>query len=398
MIDHDFKLTVSELQTLRLILDAGPISRVKIAQKLKLTRAAVTLAVQQLQKRGYIIEAGKGESKAGRREVLLSGNPDAGLFFTVHFALRYTTIGLVNLTGNILYKTHLDLASDTDTAPQFIIDQVTDTIKNYILEHNISTNRLWGIGVSLPGIIDYEKGTALESTIQGWENFEIKKAFNNHFACPVIIENDVKTLTLAEFRFSTGLHVKNMICLWMEDGIGAGIIINGRLFRGHSYSAGEIGFNEFIRPPANGKSLLIRQKPRFWGDILAFSNIKSAVQMGIEEGWHTTMSRDITIDDFIEAANANDPLAMHIFRMLGQVLGVVCSNMIFTFNPEVLLLSGPLFRRLPGLADVIHKHLSQTHLRTPIKASSIRISTFGEDSITIGGALLLLEHLLKLPE
>ena len=394
MLESTTPLTTSERQTLRLILDAGPISRVKIAQKLKLTRAAVTLAVQQLQQNSYIIEAGKGEVKSGRREVLLTGDPDSGLFFSVHFALKYATIGLVNLNGNILYKTKLSL--DSAKPAEIIIQQVVQIIKNQIEEQKISLTRLWGIGVSLPGIVDHEKGMALESTLKGWENFAIKEALNNHFKCPVIVENDVKTLTLAEFKYSTGLDVNNMVCLWMEDGIGAGIVINGRLFRGYSSSAGEIGFNEFIRPPLNGKSLLTFNKSKFWGDILSFSTIQSAVQRGLDEGWRSVLSGEISIDDFVDAVSGNDPLAMHIFRMLGEVLGAVCCNLIYTFNPQVLLLSGPLFRGLPGLADIVHEHLSKAHLRAPIEAASIRISNLGEDSITIGGAMLLIEHLLKI--
>ena len=396
MLSTDSKLTTSELQTFRLILDAGPISRVKIAEKLRLTRAAVTVAVQQLQKKDYIIEAGKGDTKAGRREVLLASNPDSGLFISIHLALKYASVGLVNLNGTILYKTRF--ASSSKIQAKEILEQAMQAINNYIKDHNISKNRIWGIGVSLPGVVDYEKGVALESTLHGWANFNIREVLSKYFDCPIVVENDVKTLTLGEFKFSTGLDVNHMVCLWMEDGIGAGIIINGQLYRGYTSSAGEIGFNEFIRPLAKGNTLLIHKTPRFWGDVLSFSNIKSAVEKALDENWHSVLSRDITLENFVEAVAANDPLATHIFRSLGEILGTVCCNLIYTFNPQVLLLSGPVFRSLPGLADVIHKHVSKGHLRTPIEAASIRISNLGEDSITIGGALLLLEYLFKMHE
>ena len=118
MLSTDSKLTTSELQTFRLILDAGPISRVKIAEKLRLTRAAVTVAVQQLQKKDYIIEAGKGDTKAGRREVLLASNPDSGLFISIHLALKYASVGLVNLNGTILYKTRFASSSKIQAKPR----------------------------------------------------------------------------------------------------------------------------------------------------------------------------------------------------------------------------------------------------------------------------------------
>ncbi len=393
MLNSDLKLTTSERQTFKLILDAGPISRVKIANILNLTRPAVTLAVQQLQKKGYIIEAGKGDVKAGRREVLLSGNPESGLFFSVHCALRYITIGLVNLNSTILFKVRLDTGEDT--SPASVLNLAVETIKRHITEHHIPADRLWGVGISLPGIVDYKQGTVVEQSITQWENFKIRGFFKPHFDCPVIIENDVKTLALAEFKFSTGLDVENMVCLWLEDGIGAGIFINGQLYRGHSASAGEIGFSEFINPPAAGKTLLISQKPRYWGDILSFSNIRAAVGRGLAEGWHSILTNDVTTEKFAKAVATNDPLATHLFRSMGAILGILCCNLIYTFNPQVLLLSGPIFRRLPGLMDMIQKHLDQTHLRRPIEAVSLRISNLGEDGITLGGALLLQEYLFK---
>jgi predicted NBD/HSP70 family sugar kinase/biotin operon repressor len=393
MIDDNLKLTASERQTFKLILDAGPISRVKIAKILNLTRPAVTVAVQQLQQKGYIIEVGKGDVKAGRREVLLSGNPQSGLFFAVHCALRYLTIGLINLNSTILHKVRIEIKANSH--PDTVLGQAVDMIKEHIVEHNIDTGRLWGIGISLPGIIDYNKGMAVEQSITYWENFGIRDFLEQHFDCPIVIENDVKTLALAEFKFSTGLDVENMVCLWLEDGIGAGIFINGQLFRGHSASAGEIGFNEFILPPPNGKMLLINKKPRYLGDILSFSSIQSAIAKGLHEGWLSTLPTDATTEEFAKAVATNDPLAAHLFRTMGEVLGVICCNLIYTFNPQVLLLSGPIFRRLPGLADIIQKHLDNAYLRRPIEAVSLRISNLGEDGITIGGALLLQEYLFK---
>lgn len=392
MID-DTILTASERQTFQLILDAGPISRVKIAKTLHLTRASVTIAVQQLQKKGYIIEAGKGDAKAGRREVLLIGNPESGLFFAIHCALRYITIGLVNLNSTILYKTRLEI--EDYTSPERVFFQIVDTINSSMSERNIAPERLWGIGVSLPGIIDYEKGAAVEQSIAQWQNFGIRHFFQQHFECPIVIENDVKTLSLAEFKLSTGLDVENMVCLWLEDGIGAGIFINGRLYRGHSSSAGEIGFNQFLNAPESGKTLLISKKPRYWGDLLSLSNIRAAIARGLDEGWHSVLTREATTEDFAKAVATNDPLAAHLFRTMGDILGVICCNLIYTFNPQVLLLSGPIFRRLPLLADMIQKHLDKAELRRPIEVVSMRISTLGEDGITIGGALLLQEYLFK---
>jgi glucokinase len=183
--------------------------------------------------------------------------------------------------------------------------------------------------------------------------------------------------------------------LWWEDGIGAGLIVDGKLIRGVTYSAGEIGYSEFFPELPFKKSILMDGKSRRWGDILSFTNLNNAVKRGIAEGWKTELNEDSTIDNLIAAAQAKDPLALYIIRLASQLLGIITLNMIYMFNPKVFLLSGVMFNRLPFLEEWVQQYLKNGLLKAPINAVEVKASSLGENGITVGGAALVLEHLFS---
>ena len=134
---------------------------------------------------------------------------------------------------------------------------------------------------------------------------------------------------------------------------------------------------------------------KFWGDILSSTNLTATIQRGLAQGWQSSLSDKATISDFAGAVEAADPLGLYVFKLLARVIGVVCCNLVYAFNPKVLVLSGPLFRQMPQLSDDVRTHLNNGMLRTPIEAVELKTSTLGEDGVTIGGAALVLDHLFR---
>jgi predicted NBD/HSP70 family sugar kinase len=324
---------------------------------------------------------------------LLNVNPDAGFIVSLHIALGYLSYGLVNLAGKIIRKKIFTYPFGS--APHTVLDELDKKLNQILEETQIDKKVIFGVGVAIPGIINYEEGNFREKTLEGWQNFPLRSFLEDLLNEKVYIENDVKTNTLGEFQFGTSRYVRDMVCLWLEDGIGAGIINDGRLLRGVTSSAGEIGFNEFILDMPRTKSILIASRPRFWGEILSVSNIKKTIQRGLAEGWNSILTENADINDFVHAVEISDPLALYILRLLGEVLAKVGANIIYSINPQVLLLSGPLFHRLPQLIDEIRSHLNKFYLQSPIEAVELKTSILGEDGVTIGCAALVLEHLFK---
>ncbi len=388
-------LNANEIRVLRTVYESGPVSRVSLSRMLNLTRGMITLITKQLLTLGYVAEVGKGMStrNRGRREVLLHVQPNAAYIISIHIALRYISFGIVNLNGEIIAKQMITF--QYSASPASVLEPMFNDLEKLLKEKVNDSKLILGVGIAIPGIIKYKEGIACERTLTGWENFKLREYVENRLGYPVFLENDVKTITLGEYQFGTGNHVRNMVCLWLEDGIGSGIINNGRIIRGVTSSAGEIGFCEFILNMPSKKSILSSEQPRFWGDLVSFTNIKAAIKQGLDEGWTSILTKQASIDDFIRAIDSGDPLALYIIRLLGQVVGKVCLFLIYSFNPQVLLLSGPLFHRAPLLVDEIRKKINTGVLCAPIDAVDIRTSRLGEDGVTIGCAALVLDQMLN---
>lgn len=383
----------TELRILQTIYEWGPISRVSLARELGLTRGTITTIIKKLINLDLVGEVGKGasSSRRGRREVLLHMNPDAGYVISIHIALSYLSFGIVNLNGQIIAKETQHF--EQGAGPETVLEPMFEGLTAMLSERGLSQKAIFGIGLAIPGIIDYEAGVVKVQTLEGWIQYPLREQIERRLGIDVYLENDVKAITLGEYQFGTGNHVRNMVCLWLEDGIGVGIINNGHLIRGVTSSAGEIGFNQFILDMPSQKSILIPEKPKYYGDLLSFTNIRATIRRGLAQGWDSVLQHDAEIEDFFTAAEQGDPLAIYITRLFGKYVGTVCMNQIYAFNPQVLLLSGPLFHRLPLLVQEINMYLNKAPLQMPIAAAEVRTSTIGEDSVSIGCAALVLDHL-----
>ncbi len=392
------QLSQNELRIFRAIYEKGPVSRVRISEGLNLTRAAVTTNTKQLIQLRLIVEVGKGGSneKPGRREILLSVNPDAGCFLAVHVSLSQINFGLVNLTGLVIEKACHYFNQATE--PKEMLDGIADEIEEMFSTLKSNESRILGIGVAAPGIINTKTGIVLEKSHPGWTGFNIRQYFEEKFSLKTLIENDVKTLTLGEYHFGTGRRVNDLVCLWLKHGIGAGIITDGRLLRGHSSSAGEIGFAEFILDMPTKKSILISGRPKYWGDILSFSNIQETISRGVKEGWKTSLRNNSTINDFANAVNTNDPLGIYIFKLYSKILGTIVCNLIYAYNPKMLILAGPLIALIPNLTAEVKHHLEMGTLRTPLDNLDLKRSVLGEDGILAGCVITHLETIFKASE
>ena len=388
-------LSLNELRVFRAVYEAGPVSRIKIANGLNLTRAAISVITKRLIELDLIIEVGKGMSRKrqGRREVLLVVNPDAGFILSVQIAHNFVAFGLVNLNGKVITKETQPFS--LGSSPFDVLGFLSEALLKMLETHQIDHKRIFGMGVALPGIVNYSRGSLNENSLKGWQGFDVGTFLERQLNIKVLLENDVKMLTLGEFQYGSGRHVNDLVCLWLGDGIGAGIIHDGRLIRGITASAGEIGFNEFILELPEKNSILIEGQPKYWSDILCFTNIRASIRRGVKEGWKTNLTELAEIPDFIHAVETGDPLGLYIFRLLSRILSVVCCNLIYFINPQMFLLGGPLFNQLPRLVSEIRTHLRKKILRSPIENVEVKTSILGENGVLIGGAALVLEDLFK---
>ncbi len=386
----------NELNILRFIKNDGPISRAELAQKYKLSKAAVSEIISNLLKLGYIREVGHGNSTrlGGRKPILLEFNPKSGYAIGLEIKRNHARVALSDLNAK-LYRMEY-FAFDKGTELKTVINRIFKYIDQFLTIPWVKKARPVGIGVAIPGLVNYKQGKIQESdSLKKWVGYPIKESFEERYKIETIIENDVKAISLGECRFGNGKNVENMVYLWIGDGVGAGIIIKGELYRGISASAGEVGYYDvgfLIRNNENCRLLYNGHKN--FGDILSDRVLIEGAKRGLEGEFKGAMPKNhLSIEGILQAAEDNNPLALELLKEYGFLVGVVCINLINTLNPELIVIGGQPLAQNQILIDIIRNQVKQDILRTPSRVVKVKKAKLKENAAIMGAVALVLEDL-----
>ena len=220
-----------------LILENGPVTKVELARLSGASVPTVNKIVNQLEADGLICSLAEGSNTVGRKAVSYIVNKDAGyfiLFFVQNACIR---AGLANSYGEILLEKNYtpEMAS-----LESVNGALFDAAGSFIRE--IPREKLKAIGLGVPGVIDAENRITVIPTVPCWEGFDLKTLLEEKYGIPVFLENDVKLMTVGVYRREFSEKCRNMVFLYVSEGLGAGIVINGRLYKGENSFAGEYGF------------------------------------------------------------------------------------------------------------------------------------------------------------
>jgi len=375
------------------------ISRIELSRKLVLSRSTVTLITKRLVRQELLHEVGKGNStdRGGRRQVLLALNPRMGFVLAGEIELTYSRVALFDINANVIATRTLKYSKTIKAEP--LISMLIGTFRELISEQAIRSDQLIGIGLGVPGMIDYTNGTVRDGhNTKRWDGYPLCRILSDEFQVPAFLENNVKSVTLGEYHFGGGRNSESLVCFWFGDGIGIGIMNQGQLIKGSTHSAGEIGFTELLPGIQSNWSLLGDDNNHIWGDVLSWANIQAAVQKGIESGWKTRLDPDCDVTFFLQAAEKMDPLAVHLVKLLGKLIAHIVSQAIYFYNPSVFVLSGPLFGKSHLLYQEISTNIQQNILLEPIRRTDFRISNLNENGVLIGAASLVINDLFRMPD
>lgn len=226
---------------IRLLNDRGNMSRKDIASELGLTPAAVTMICADLISYGILHETGKlnEESKLGRRKVLLGLNYNYRLALCIGVEVDETFITLCKLNGEIVSQISFETEKDKD-ADKFIEDiciKALELMKNM----NCMETNLLGIGISIPGLVDKDKGISYLANRIWNREVDIRGAFAEYFGCPILLENNVKAFAEAEMVYSSGKEEDNIIFVKWGPGVGSSLIIHNTIYDNSKYGFSEMG-------------------------------------------------------------------------------------------------------------------------------------------------------------
>lgn len=286
-------------------------------------------------------------------------------------------LGLVQSRGKVIARTSFPTKSFTSSKTQ-LITVLAERINAILDEKGLAKKDVAGVGIGLPGLIDYEKGNVrFLPNIPGWRNVPLKSILQKKLGLPVFIDNDVKIITLAEWKFGAGRGAKDMICLTLGTGVGSGLILNGRLYRGPDNAAGELGhmpLNE-TGPACNcgGSGCL----ETYIGNqrLLARARV--------------LMGRPITLEEMSALARRADPKALAFWKEVASHLGNALVGVVNLLNPQLIVVGGGVANNHRFLFKTAQEVVNRRAMPTQSAAVKIVHASLGDDAGIIGGQVLV---------
>jgi len=399
---YGLKSEKTGLRVLKTVRGHRYLSRTDIARMCSLSKASVSEIVNKQISRGLLNEIGKKDStrNGGKRQTLLEFNPLAGLVVGIEIDVTQSTVIIADLNANILEHAIVEYASGASSDEVFRL--IFPVIHTLIGRYENNKTQLVGIGVGLPGLIDTTTGVInVADTLKGWKGLDIRSAFKEEFHVTVYVENDVKAMTLAESMFGSGKAANDLVYLWVGYGIGAGIFLDGKLHRGVSFSAGEVGYNEVGYAVSNPDEFMIMYtRQGDFGDVLSDQNLVDAVKNQIQNGRSSVLadSPEFSVSDILRAADQGDELCISALAEFAMLLSIVAINLINTLNPEMLILGGRTMRPNSMVVELVKKQLRRDLLSAPVDIVKVKAGVLESDAVVLGAVGLVLYEFFEVPE
>lgn len=370
-------------------------SRVEIARRMGLTRAAVTSIVNDLMQTGIIREAGGIHVHSGRPPVVLEINPTRGFVVGIDFGATHLTILVADLGAHILEEAEIPI--NINDGPQACIDQADHLLNKLLEKAGRELTDINAIGVGVPGPIVSDAGMVLAPPIMpGWDRFPIRDTLVKMWGCPVSLSNDSELGALGEWAAGAGRGEQNLAYIKIGTGIGAGLLLEGQIYRGVTGSAGEIGH---LTIEENGPLCACGNH----GCLEAIAGGRAIAQQAREiaqKDQRTELANikpieSITARDVASAARLGDLAAQQILNRAGTYVGIAIAGVVNMFNPGMVIIGGGVAQSGDILLEPIRLAVQRRSLPAATRAVRITTAMLGRRSSSMGAiiqALTIASH------
>jgi glucokinase-like ROK family protein len=377
----------------KIIRDQGPLFPADIVRRTGLAKSTVSVYVDRLISAGLIREE---DLPAGKRRKLKVAEA-AGYVVGVDLGQTHLNVGLCDLEGDVIDSVAegVELLRE---APEAILSRVARSVRELSARNSLDPSSLFGIGFGLPGPVDYAHGVPVSPPVMpGWDRFPLASVLAREFTCPVFVDNDVNILALAERDKGAASEERDFLYIKVGSGIGAGIVVNGRIYRGAKGAAGDIGHIRVngdetlchcgnlgcLEAIAGGRALASR------GDEAARSGASRFLAERLAEGLEAS-------PELIAKGSAmGDEECLRLVISSGKCLGDVLAKLVNFFNPSLIVLGGGISnlgeRYIASIRESVYRR------STPLATADLVIkrSSLGERSGMIGAAILVLDEIFS---
>jgi len=372
---------INRTAILELIRREGPTSRTFIAEKLNVSLPTVMRIVDDLIKENLVCDLAEKEWSGGRKRSLIKLNAREHLTIGVDMGGTKFYGAVTDLGGDILFEETMPRHGTKGEASYSLLLQLIGKL----FELAKSTHgHIMGIGVGVPGVTYHDHGIIEWAPSLEWRNFPLGDRLTDHFHLPVIVDNDVNLSALGEVWFGVGRDADNLVLINIGTGIGAGVVIDGALYRGTHEMAGEIGY---LLP---GREYLQKEYPGFGAlELLAAgTGIASRGKEALGKKNGPGNNDQLSAEDVFDAHRRREKWATKIIEETIDYLAIAIAAVITFFDPEVIALGGGVVRSADLLIEPIKRRLTGKVPHVP----PIIASSLGTRAAVLGAMINLLHN------
>ena len=375
---HQQTRAFNQRLVLRALHDRSPLSRADLARLTGLTRTSVGDLVGTLLDDGLIEAVGRGRSSGGRSPILLRVAPDGRHLIGLDLGEAEFGGAVVNLHGEILSSMRLPVDGRTGDAAVELVEHLVDALRTD------DRSILLGIGIGAPGVIDTTTGTVRWSVNLDWAELRLGPLLEERYGVPVAVANDSHAAALAELTFFRRPRPNNLVVIKVGRGVGAGVIINGQLFQGDGYGAGEFGhvsIGSADTPCRCGRTGCLETTTSMRALVDAAGTVEPSIR---DEG------------GLVAAFLADVAGIRRIVLDAARQLGVAIGWLIGVLNIRHVLLVGSVAAFGDEWLGEVQRSARSSVLTLLARDTQIEFGHVHDDVVVLGASALLMEQLLGL--
>jgi N-acetylglucosamine repressor len=395
--DRDLKLRI--LNTIR---NSGKLTKLEIANLLDINLTTISKFVNELcSSDGIVIESGEELSTGGRKPKSYTINKSVGYIVGIDIGGYNIRVVITDMAGNVIKQ--LKISNDYSLVDkQLITEIILKLISDIRNESGILKSNIFGIGMSVSGVIDYSEGKSIYCpNINGLNDFPIKKFMEDKTTIPVIVDDSSRCMAIAEKHFGAAKDYDNFLFVSLGKGIGVGIYVNGKIYRSSTGLAGELGH---ITVSEDGPLCNCGNRGCLEA-IASGPGIIKRAREGIENGIISSITNKIagdfnnlTVEIIAETAKEGDKFAYHIINRTGEYIGIAIAAALNLFGSELVVLGGGVAGSGDIMTDAIRRTVQLRALGVISNKVNIINSHLGEFNAARGAATKFINILFTDPE
>lgn len=378
------------------LLHEGSVSRVELAEKTSLSTTTVTNLIAELLEQGIVIEEGLEET-TGRRRV---GRPRTALHLVasaryavgVHIGIGLFRVTLTDLFAEMICSNIVQFK--LETPPEQVLDSIAHWIEKTIDDSQVDRKRIIGAGIGASGLVNYQTGVNILAPSLKWRDVPVRDILAKKLHFPVVVDNNVRAMALAEAFFGAGRGVNSLAFVYGRVGVGAGFVVGGQIFRGSSAGAGEIGHTIII--PEGG--LLCRCGNHGCLETLVSETslislaeeIARAEPDGLLSQYLKQQDGNRPSERIFAAARAGDQPTRAMIERQACYLGIALANLVNVMNPELILLGGMFAQGEELILPVAERAMRELSFAGLGEKVRVQPTSFGWRAGVVGAAALAL--------